>query len=308
MDDLVEEPTPGMPVSADDVERVLAEIRSADRKPKWQPNVELVLGTRRWRPPAVSADRSRLLYVCLLPELPRYVAERLQLAAKDGIQVTVALPISTLYSQSVVATLASVDADVMVIDDFRAARRYKRRHVLAAMADVEVPVDVTVRQSIGRVVSSRLDVGTKQERGKRFEGLLAFIFSQIGDLRVVERNYRNKTEELDIVLQIDSISNRAWHESGVPFIIVEAKNWKDKVPQTVVSTLITKLQTKRSTAKIALLVSMGGFTEDARLQELRFSAQKLCVAMIDKSDVLTLIEADDLDDQLEVLVRRALLR
>ncbi|BAP95723.1 hypothetical protein MMASJCM_0947 [Mycobacteroides abscessus subsp. massiliense CCUG 48898 = JCM 15300] len=94
----------------------------------------------------------------------------------------------------------------------------------------------------------------------------------------------------------------------MPFIIVEAKNRAEKASQQTVSALITKLQTKRGSAKIAILVSRLGFTDDARNQELRFSTSDMCIAMLDSSAIVKLIEADDLDMQLEDLIRYALLR
>lgn len=101
---------------------------------------------------------------------------------------------------------------------------------------------------------------------------------------------------------------RVWQKPGVPFILVEAKNRADKASQHVVSSLIYKLQTKRGTARIAIFVSLAGFTQDARMQELRFSSQELCVVMIDGEQLRGLLAAEDMDEGLEVLVRRALLR
>lgn len=76
----------------------------------------------------------------------------------------------------------------------------------------------------------------------------------------------------------------------------------------MVSTLITKLQTKRGTSRIAVLVSLAGFTDDARMQELRFSTQDLCVVMIDRAQLENLLSVDDVDGEFERLVRQALLR
>ena len=124
----------------------------------------------------------------------------------------------------------------------------------------------------------------------------------------MERNYRNETEEIDLVLQIDNFSSRVWQKSGVPFILVEAKNRADKASQPMVSSLVTKLQTKRGNARIAFLVSLAGFTDDARMQELRFSTQDICVVMIDRLQLESLLAAANIDEQLEVLVRQAMLR
>ena len=204
--------------------------------------------------------------------------------------------------------LVAVDADVIVLDDYVSSRQLNPRPLLAALADVEVPVSPDLRRNIANVVWDRIADGTAYRKGKRLEALLAFIFAQIRDLKVVERNYRNETEEIDLVLQIDNFSSRVWQKSGVPFILVEAKNRADKASQPMVSSLVTKLQTKRGNARIAFLVSLAGFTDDARMQELRFSTQDICVVMIDRLQLESLLAAANIDEQLEVLVRQAMLR
>jgi hypothetical protein len=60
------------------------------------------------------------------------------------------------------------------------------------------------------------------------------------------------------------------------------------------------------------MVSPAGFTDDAKLHELRFSTQEICVIMIDREATERLVKTDDigdvLGDVLKEIVRRALLR
>lgn len=310
MNEEIQDESSGMPVRASDVESLIDEILATDAPSKWQKNMQLELGTKRWRPSAVADSGGRMLYVCLQQEVPQFVADRLRLCKESGIAVTVALPIASLFDPDVLGILVEVDADVFVVDDYRKERRYAQRHCLAAIADIEVPVSPKVRQSIALSIWSRIGDGTSQEKGKRLEALLAFVFSQVHDLKVVERNFRNESEEIDLVLQIDNFSTRAWQKPGTPFILVEAKNRADKASQQMMSVLLAKLQTKRGTAKIGILASLAGFTEDAKLQELRYSTstQEICVVMIDRDGLEALLTADDLDEALETIVRRALLR
>ncbi|MGP9695103.1 restriction endonuclease [Brachybacterium sp. AOP25-B2-12] len=308
VEEIVEEPSRGRPVGVADVEEAAARIFASTSGRDWAADTELDLGAKRWKPSAVSDDGARLLYVFLQEELPRYVRERLKLAAERGIRPTLALNLPSLFKSDIVELLVSVDADVIVLDDYVESRQLDPRSVLVVLADVEVPVSPDLRRSVAKTVWSRISDGTSQEKGRRLEALLAFTFAQIRDLKVVERNYRTETEEIDLVLQIDNFSTRVWQKSGVPFILVEAKNRSDKASQPMVSTLITKLQTKRGTSRIAVLVSLAGFTDDARMQELRFSTQDLCVVMIDRAQLEILLAADDVDGEFERLVRQALLR
>ena len=308
VDEIIDDPSAGRFISSEDIADLTDQICASAGGTGWERDVELNLETKKWRPSAVSADRQRLLYVYLQDELPRFVRDRLQLAASRDIGITMALPIASLFKPEVIALLVDLDADVLIVDDYVKARRMVSRPVLIALAEVEVPIPPESRQVICRSVWSRIEDGTAQEKGRRLEALLAFVFSQVRDLKVIERNYRTETEEIDLVLQVDNFSPRVWQRPGIPFILVEAKNRVDKASQQVMSVLLTKLQTKRGTSRIAFLVSLAGFTEDAKLQELRFSTQDICVVMVGREELASLIEAEDLDDALESLVRRALLR
>tara|TARA_R110002124_G_scaffold211644_1_gene377882 strand:- start:842 stop:1807 length:966 start_codon:yes stop_codon:yes gene_type:complete len=308
VNEILDDTESGRTVSAKDVEKVTDQICASPDGARWRRDVELELGPKKWRPSAVSVDRARLLYVYLQDELPRFVADRLRLATSRQVAVTVALPITSLFKPDVIELLVDLEAEVLVVDDYIADRRLVPRPILLALADVEVPISPASRQKIYRSIWGRIGEGTAQQRGYRLEALLAFLFSQVQDLKVIERNYRTETEEIDLVLQVDNFSPRVWQRPGVPFILVEAKNRADKASQQVMSVLLTKLQTKRGTSRIAFLVSLAGFTEDAKLQELRFSTQDVCVVMIDRAELESLMESEDLDDSLEALVRRALLR
>jgi hypothetical protein len=145
-------------------------------------------------------------------------------------------------------------------------------------------------------------------RGRRFEGLLAFLLSQVADFRVKERNLRGATDEVDIVVQIDNQSARCWHKSGAPFVLVEAKNWKNKVGQDEISVFHAKLQTKRGAARIGLVFGMGGFTSDAKAQTLKFATQEHVMVLIGPAELAEWISREGSDDYLESLVRRAMLQ
>lgn len=122
MEEIVEEPSRGRPVGLADVEEAAARIYASNSGQSWVEDTELDLGTKRWKPNAVSDDRARLLYVFLQEELPRYVRERLTLAAERGIKPTLALNLPALFRPEIVELLVSVDADVIVLDDYVESR------------------------------------------------------------------------------------------------------------------------------------------------------------------------------------------
>ncbi|WP_242086463.1 YraN family protein [Microbacterium lacticum] len=287
---------------ADDALRMVIE---GDVKRRWRPGIDIDLGAASWRPHAAN-NAGAVLHVATLEALPRWVARRILGAAASSHAVHVAITLSALYTADWRELLTRADARVYVVDDRDKSMRTKRRHVLAALADLQIPVSPDERRLLGKLALDMMKTGSAQDKGARLEALLAFLFSQVTDYRVVERNYRNSTQEIDIVLQIDSFSTRIWQVPGRPLILVEAKNRSERTDSATFAVLVNKVRTKRKSVKFAFLVAMEGFTEDAKRESLRHSTSNLCVVMLAALDVQALVEADDLDAKLETLVRRAL--
>ena len=283
---------------------VVASIRKQDTL--WTPGKPLDLAAGvSWKPDLYAKSKKRALHVHLSPELPRYVEKRLRAAANDH-KLSIALPIEGLYDPKVLRLMGELDAWTYVID--QEGNVSGHRHGLAALGDHGVPVERELRVALGRTAWDRLGEGTSYEKGRRLEGLLAFLLSQVTDFRIFSRNFRNATQEIDIVLQVDKLSGRCWAVIGVPFVLVEAKNLAEPVGQPHVSLLFQKLRTKRGTARIGMLFSPAGFTSDARQEELRGSEGNLCIPMFGAAEIQELIVAEDIDQCLERLVGKAMLR
>ena len=148
MDEIVDEPSRGRPVGIVDVDAAAERIYASDKGQDWAPDVELDLGSKRWKPNAVSKDGRRLLYVFLPDQLPRFVRDRLDLAAQMGIKPTLALNLASLFKPEIVELLVGVDADVIVLDDYDTTKQLTPRPLLAALADVEVQRDGFVRNAV----------------------------------------------------------------------------------------------------------------------------------------------------------------
>lgn len=289
-------------VDAKVVKQYRDEIIKGDKKRAWKDPTRVELGTRSWVPHA-AGEKNSLLHVAALDSLPRYLATRISAAFDAGHHICVGLTTSALFTPEWVELLVSVDADVYVLDDFDKKARFKRRHVLAAMADLQVPVEAEVRAKIGTIALAMLDRGSAQDKGRRLEAILAFLFSQVTDFRVVRRNHRNKTQEIDIILQIHQASHRVWQQPGRPLILVESKNQKKKkADQPMFTIFMGKIRTKRQSARVGFLVSASGFTEDLRIESLRYSESEHCVVLVGPERLEELFAALDLDGVLEQMV------
>jgi Holliday junction resolvase-like predicted endonuclease len=272
----------------------------------WLSGELLDVGAANWTPQLWRPDTKRAVHVHVSSSLPRYVARRLRAAKQAGIAVDVALPIDSLYDAEVLELLGDLDCHVDVYE--LPSKVSKRRHCLATLADEGIPVEPALRTTLARRCLSVIGEGTSHEKGRRLEALLAFLLGQTADFRVIERNYRNETREIDIVLQLDHFSGRCWATPGVPFVLVEAKNRDESAGQSDLSVLIRKVQTKRGRCRIGMLFSLGGVTADARIEELRLSEGQLCIVMFDRDELESWIDSSSADDHLEKHVQRAMLR
>jgi hypothetical protein len=254
-------------------------------------------------------EGSDVLTVHVAERMRPYLVDRLRAAAKAGRGIHVATPLQGLYDGELLDHLTSVDAQLHLVRGLNSVDG--PAPVLACLADEGITVEPEVRQRLAATAwnLSRAKDISSYLKGRRLEGLLCFLLSQIEDFRVVERNLRTDTEELDAVVQQGRVhGSRCWSEMGAPFIIVEAKNWTTKVTQTEASVLRVKMQGRRGNVRLGVLVGANGFTSDAREQEMRFASDDLTIAFIGPDELDKWIAADDGDDYLEQLVRRAILR
>jgi hypothetical protein len=105
--------------------------------------------------------------------------------------------------------------------------------------------------------TSSMDAHT---RGQALEEFAEAFFGMA--FKVVERNARTDTEEMDLLLERSPDTNALFNDS---YFVVECKNWRSKpVGQSVVSELLGKMQTRHR--RQAFLLTSGDFTEDARQQ------------------------------------------
>lgn len=269
-----------------------------------RPSEPLTLGSRRWLPDLVTANGRSVLHVHVSTSIPRYIARRLQGAAADYM-IYVALRIESLYDEDVLRILAEVDAEVLVIED---ESKIGTAYYLAALADNSVPVAPALRRELTQRCWARRREGTSFQKGRHFEGLLAFLLSQVTGFRIFSRNFNGATDEIDIVLRVDAFTDACWSQSGVPFVIVEAKNWKETVGSSVVALLLRKLETRRKRARIGLLFTTSSFSPQAADEELKEAKGDLCVAMLGPGEIEAWMNEDDLTAYLDDYVARAMMR
>jgi len=90
------------------------------------------------------------------------------------------------------------------------------------------------------------------EKGKTLENLTKYIFENINGLIFIDRDIRLEAEEIDLVF-----SNGVFLSWGDP-IVIECKNWSEKIGNNEVVVFINKL--KKMDAKTGILVTFEGIT------------------------------------------------
>ena len=286
---------------ADEIQKKLIEAGG-----NWRSGTTLDLGGVKWTPHLVSQDERDVVHIHLADELPRYIQRRLAAAVSRGLRIRVALTLEALYDYDVLTSLSDVDAYVFVVSED--GEIDGPHHFLAALGDQDVPVDHDLRVRLATATWSRRADGGSHEKGRRLEALLAFLLGQVSDFAIRSRNFRGDTDEIDIVVQIVGPSNHCWREEGVPFILVESKNWVEKSGQAQISLLIRHMDTRRGRVRIGMFFSANGFTSDARDEVLKLASTPLCVVLAGPDEIEEWIAASDPDRFLEDLVAAPMLR
>lgn len=285
-----------------DISTVVEVVMRTDSE--WGPGKPRRFGELRWRPHLSSPNRH--LHVHLASELRTHSLDRLRACHDEGFGVDIAMPIKQLYDEDQVERLIPLEPRV---------------HLLRNPEDVDPPEPLLC--ALGKRVRVSADArtrmarlgwelaqgdGTTAEKGARLEALLCFLFGQVADFEVSETRLNTATEEIDLVITVRATTGRCWVLPGAPFILVEAKNWHSStVGQTDISSFMYKATHKRNTTRLGVVVGTLGFSSEARNQTLRSSGEDFTAALIGPDELDRWIHAEDGDDELETLVRRAML-
>ena len=213
----------------------------------------------------------------------------------------------SLHAKEFIERLAGIDVTVHIAKETGAIE--EGRDLLTLLGERAVALPPETPSTILAIAAwQRRSEGSAHGRGKRLEGLLAFMFGQVKGLRVVETNLRTATEEIDIVLQTDREVDAPWYQDGVPFVLVESKNWSSTVGSAELSTFITKVQYKRGRCRIGVMCAAGGLSSDAEHHELRLAATPFTIVMIGPDKIDAWIRSADPTKWLVDAMRRAMLR
>ena len=164
-------------------------------------------------------------------------------------------------------------------------------------------IDQTAVQGFMKIGLNAL---TTTEQGRALEDLVCYVFGLVPGIALTHRNELNvfDTEEIDVALWNDAAPD------GFPFlpslILVECKNWSQRVSSGEVAWFLTKLRNRG--LDFGILISPRGITGDS--QDLTAAHSIVAGALAERRRLLVLT-SDELQaladtQNLAVLIKRKL--
>jgi hypothetical protein len=103
--------------------------------------------------------------------------------------------------------------------------------------------------------------GTNVERGRAYEDLVCYVFSQVPGVTMTKRDEMNvfDTEEIDVAVWNDGHADGLFFLSNI--ILVECKNWSNAVGSAEVSWFDAKLRSRG--LDFGVLIAANGITGNA---------------------------------------------
>lgn len=112
----------------------------------------------------------------------------------------------------------------------------------------------------------------------------ALVRAEEGRLEVIEKNLRNRDEELDLVVA-NQLPDPFWTALGSPLIFVECKNWSKKVDVNEARVFETKIADHGSLCKVGIFVALGGITGPFRERAAKLQSKGFTVMVITGADL-----------------------
>jgi len=154
----------------------------------------------------------------------------------------------------------------------------------------EFSIDVVKVQDL----LAHVDAAVKpKEKGESLENLASFVLDAIPGWKVVGRNKRSRSSELDLIVENSNPGHPFLKDVG-PAVIVECKNWEDPVGAPEIRDFGRDIQKRR--IKFGILVSRSGITGDPKSRTAAtnecwdFYREGVSILVLDRDDFIRVIQ------------------
>lgn len=151
-----------------------------------------------------------------------------------------------------------------------------------------------LRSLLERAWKNVLMAKTPVDKWRSLEQLAENLLALVPGLKKVGKNVRIEAQELDLVVA-NEVEGLFWERLGTP-IILECKNWTERVGAPLVRDLVRKMRE----VKTALLVTVNGVTSKSGAWTEILEARKegKFILVLDAGDIERIIQSEDLEETL----------
>jgi hypothetical protein len=215
-------------------------------------------------------------------------SDRMALAAKKikGLRLGVAAPLDVLSDPVVLEAADVLQCSILPVeedgDDYKAVPGFR-----ASIADVvyehRLILDPKLaKRVLDRALERALQNRDSYKKGALLELVVAVMLSQVKGFEVTDLNISSTNQEIDV-----HVTNR--NSSGPlgrgPFVLAEAKNWKEPIPRKEYDAFAKKLRTRKGMAKLGVFVTTGTFEKGVYVETIRDSEKDDVIVLLNKKSL-----------------------
>lgn len=175
-------------------------------------------------------------------------------------------------------------ADWLITDQSKLLQR--ARTTTKLFGSINLPQRET-SDSLGQLGQKNLSA---QEKGNRLEDIASRLFTEQQGF-VVRQKVRRPTTEIDLLV-LNRIDDPFWYSLQSPLILVECKNWKNKVEPKDLRDFEIKMLDRRDLCKLGIIISRSGFTKGCYETVARSSRDGHRIILVDNGALKRRFERD----------------
>jgi hypothetical protein len=175
----------------------------------------------------------------------------------------------------------------MLVNDLPKSERKLswQKYILFESSLVDYPIKQNLYSELRTLLNQVYKASSQAAKGKSLERLAESFLGLFSGLRVINKNVRIESEELDLVVRNEA-EKIFWQRLGTP-IIVECKNWSSPVGASEVRDLVLKMREVRTAFLIARHGVTSGNGANYEILEARKKGKYIiCLNLADIEDIL----------------------
>jgi len=197
-----------------------------------------------------------------------------------------------VYRATIIAYGENVETDVITLPGHYSNQTLLGWNVLSQLPMERILADFKKSLPVLRGIESRWKSvfgphKNRKEKGDALESFLEYILEQIKGTKVVFKDRRTETEEIDLVVcnETDNALNRTFGR----YFMIECKNWtSSKVGSSEIRDFFVKVYKRKTEIKTGFIISTGTFTKDAIEEALQLS-REVFIVLVDNSDLANFV-------------------